>query len=139
MVPSGRRGSSSSESRRRESSAAHKGQVAATWYGDDSPHPRSAPRVTGNAGENCQHAGEMGGSSPWTRPSAPECGDTLNSLAGDQRPTWDGDRPRRRLPGGHRLGHRPVVLLHTETAQCTVRPTKGQVRCCGPQLERSRP
>ena len=27
----------------------------------------------------------MGGSSPWTRPSAPECGDTLKALAGDQR------------------------------------------------------
>ena len=28
----------------------------------------------------------------------------------------------RRLWGRHRLGHRPVVLLRTETAQCTVRP-----------------
>ena len=27
----------------------------------------------------------MGGSSDWTRPSAPECGDTLEALAGDQR------------------------------------------------------
>ena len=26
----------------------------------------------------------MGGSSPWTRPSAPGCGDTLKALAGDQ-------------------------------------------------------
>ena len=26
------------------------------------------------------------GSSAWTRPSAPECGDTLKALAGDQRP-----------------------------------------------------
>ena len=33
-----------------------------------------------------------------------------------------GDRPRRRLRGRYRLGHRPVVLLRTETAQCTVRP-----------------
>ena len=26
----------------------------------------------------------MSGSSPWTRPSAPECGDTLDALAGDK-------------------------------------------------------
>ena len=43
-------------------------------------------RVTGKAGENGQHSGEMGGSSAWTRPSAPGCGDTLKALAGDQRP-----------------------------------------------------
>ena len=41
---------------------------------------------TGKAGENGQHSGEVGGSSAWTRPSAPECGDTLKALAGDQRP-----------------------------------------------------
>ena len=39
----------------------------------------------------------VGGSSPWTRPSAPGCGDTLKALAGDQRPIYGGDRPRRRL------------------------------------------
>ena len=37
-------------------------------------------------GENGQHLGEVGGSSAWRRPSAPECGDTLTDLAGDQRP-----------------------------------------------------
>ena len=42
---------------------------------------RGRARVTGKAGENGQHSGEMGGSSPWTRPSAPECGDTLKALA----------------------------------------------------------
>ena len=97
MLPSSRRGYTSSESRRRESQAAQKGQVAATWYGDDSPRlslPKPAAvggskgcaRVTGKAGENGQHSGEMGGGSPWTRPSAPGCGDTLKALAGDQRP-----------------------------------------------------
>ena len=86
-------------------------------------YPGSAPRVTGKAGENGQHSGEMGGSSPWTRPSAPECGDTLKALAGDQRPIQGGDRLRRRLRGRYRLGHRPVILLRAETAQCTVRPT----------------
>ena len=49
-------------------------------------HPGSAPRGTGKAGENGQHSGEMGGSSAWTRPSAPKCGDTLKALARDQRP-----------------------------------------------------
>ena len=57
--------------------------------GTDRPHtyPGSAPRGTGKAGENGQNSGEVGGSSAWTRPSAPECGDTLKALAGDQRPT----------------------------------------------------
>ena len=71
-------------------------------------------QVTGKAGENGQHSGGMGGSSPWTRPSAPVCGDTLKALAGDQRLIKGGDRPRKRLGGRHRLGHRPVVLLRTE-------------------------
>ena len=47
---------------------------------------RRSARVTGKAGENGQHSGEVGGSSAWTRPSAPECGDTLKALAGDQHP-----------------------------------------------------
>ena len=47
---------------------------------------RGRARVTGKAGENGQHSGEVGGSSAWTRPSAPGCGDTLKALAGDQRP-----------------------------------------------------
>ena len=49
-------------------------------------------QVKSKAGENGQHSGEMGGSSPWTRPSAPACGDTLKTLAGDQRPIQVGDR-----------------------------------------------
>ena len=54
--------------------------MCATWYGEDSPHlPWKCAQVTGKAGENGQHSGEMGGSSPWTRPSAPECGDTQGS------------------------------------------------------------
>ena len=40
--------------------------------------------MTGKAGENGQNSVEMGGSSPWTRPSAPRCGDTLKALASDQ-------------------------------------------------------
>ena len=60
-------------------------------------------RVTGKAGENGQHSGEMGGSSPWTRPKA---------LAG-HRSIWGGDRPRRRLPGslstGSPAGRTPLL------------------------------
>ena len=84
-------------------------------------------QVTGNAGENGQNSGEMGGSSPWTEPSAPEC---LKTLAGDQRPIWGGDRPRRRLQGRHRLGHRPVVLLppHGEGSMyCQANVSAGKV------------
>ena len=46
---------------------------------------------------------------------------TLKALASDLRVIKGGDRPRRRLRGRYRLGHRPVVLLR-ETAQCTVSP-----------------
>ena len=50
--------------------------------GTDRPHLSwKCAQVTGKAGENGQHSGEMGGSSPWTRPSAPGCGDTLEALA----------------------------------------------------------
>ena len=38
-------------------------------------------QATGKVVETGQNKGEMGGSSPWTRPSAPECGDTLKALA----------------------------------------------------------
>ena len=67
--------------------------MVATWYGDDSPHlscptasrvsvaVRGRARVTGKAGENGQNSGEVGGSSAWTRPSAPGCGDTSKASA----------------------------------------------------------
>ena len=114
----------SSETQRRKSRAARKGKWPPRGTGTTVlTYPRSAPRGTGKAGENGQILGEVRGSSAWTRPLAPECGDTLKALAGDQRPIEGGDRPRRRLRGRYRLGHRPVVLLRTETAQCTVRLT----------------
>ena len=47
----------------------------------------------------------MGGSPLWTRPSAPNRGDTPKAPAGDQRAIQGGDRPRRRLRGRYRLGH----------------------------------
>ena len=55
VVPSGRRGKNLQLDAWRKNWAARKG----------------LNQVTGKAGENCQHSGEMGGSPPWTRPSAP--------------------------------------------------------------------
>ena len=77
----------SSETQRRKSRAARKGKwpPRGTWT-TVLTYPRSAPRGTGKAVENGQNSGEVGGSSAWTRPSAPECGDKLKALAGDQRP-----------------------------------------------------
>ena len=74
----------SSETQRRKSRAARKGKWPPRGTGTTVlTYPRSASRGTGKAGENGQNLGEVGGSS---RPSAPECGDTLKALVGDQRP-----------------------------------------------------
>ena len=63
----------SSETQRRKSRAARKGKWPARGAGTTVlTYPRSAPRGTGKAGENGQNSGEVGGSSAWTRPSAPE-------------------------------------------------------------------
>ena len=73
--------------------------------GTDSPHlSRKCAQVTGKAGENGQNSGVMGGSSPWTRPSARGCGDTLKAPAGDQRPILGGDRPSKTALGSLSLG-----------------------------------
>ena len=64
----------SSETQRRKSRAARKGKLPPRGTGTTVlTFPRSAPRRTGKAGENGRHSGEVGGSSAWTRPSAPEC------------------------------------------------------------------
>ena len=88
----------SSETQRRKSRAARKGMWPPRGTGTTVltyPCPtasrvsvavRGRARVTGKDGENGQNSGEMGSSSPWTRKSAPGCGDTLKALAGDQRP-----------------------------------------------------
>ena len=65
---------------------------------------RGCARVTGKAGENGQNSGEMRGSSPRTRPSAPECGDTLRALAGDQRPILGGGSSSKTTPGSLSTG-----------------------------------
>ena len=101
----------SSETQRRKSRAARKGTWPPRTEATVFTYPRSAPGGTGKAGENGQHSGEVGGSSAWTGPSAPGYGDTPQALAGDQRPIKGGDRPRRRLRGRYRLGHRLVVFL----------------------------
>ena len=94
----------SSETQRRKSRAARKGKWPPRGTGTTVlTYPGSAPRGTSKAGENGRNSGEMGGSSAWTRPSAPECGDTLKALAG-QRPISGGDRARRRLRGRYGLG-----------------------------------
>ena len=46
----------------------------------------------------------LGGSSPWTRPSGPECGDTLKSPAGDQRPIWGWRSSSKTAPGSLSTG-----------------------------------
>ena len=86
MVPAGV-AKTSSETQRRKSRTARKGKWPPRGTGTTVlTYPRSAPRGTGKAGENGQNSGVVGGSSAWTRPSAPGCGDTLKALAGDQRP-----------------------------------------------------
>ena len=87
MVPSGRRGKKPPVRRKGGRAGLPK---KGKWppYGTGTTvltYPRSAPRGTGKAGENGQNSGEVGGSSAWTRLSAPECGDTVKALAGDQR------------------------------------------------------
>ena len=67
----------SSETQRRKSRAARKGKWPPRGTGNRQAPPILEAQVTGKAGENGQNSGEMGGISPWTRPSAPECGDTL--------------------------------------------------------------
>ena len=60
----------------------------ATWYGNRQARLSwMCAQVTGKAGENGHHSGEMGGSSPWKGPSAP------GSLK-----AWKGDRPWARSP-----------------------------------------
>ena len=71
------------------------------------PHQGIHPYMTPNA---AGEAPALTSTSPSTRPSAPESGDTLKALAG-YGSISGGDRRRRRLWGRSRLGHRPVVLL----------------------------
>ena len=70
--------------------------------GQSSPIPAQQPaviggswrcaRVTGKAGENGQHSAGKGGSSPWTRPSAPGCGHTSKAVVGGFRWIQGGDQ-----------------------------------------------
>ena len=127
VVPSSRRGKNLQwDAKEEEPCCPPKKRVSGRHVvrGTDSPHLSwKCAQVTGKAGENGQYSGEVGGSLPWTRPSAPGCGDAVKALAGDQRLIQGGDRPRRRLWDRYRFGHGPAVLFRTETSQCTVRPT----------------
>ena len=70
----------------------------------------------------------MGGSSPWTRPSASGCGDTLKTFA-SYGSIWGGGRPRRRLRGRYRLvTGRSYSSLDEATRRPNVQPASG-VRC----------
>ena len=125
----------SSETQRRKSRAARKGKWPPRGTGTTVltyPCPTASrvsvavggcARGTGKAGENDQYSGagrqlsldKTVGSRVW-RHTQGSSGRPASDLG------WgivleDG------LRGRYRLGHRPVVLLRTETAQCTVRPT----------------
>ena len=77
----------SSETQRRKSRAARKGEWPPRGTGTTVlTYPRSAPRRTGKAGENGQNSGEVGGSSAWIRPEE-------RGLCGG----WKGVRPGVRL------------------------------------------
>ena len=150
VVPSSRRGNTSSESQRRENGAARKGKwspcagnrqssLVTAQASRVSVAARGCARVTSKAGKNGQHSAEVGGSSPRTRPSAPECGDTLKAQAGDQGPIWGGDRCRRRLRGRidgvtGRSYSSARRRLNVQSGQ-----RKGRKVCCGPPPERCRP
>ena len=64
--------------------------------------------------ENGQHSAEMGGNSPWTRPSAPKCGDTLEASikGGDQGNLAPGS-----LSPGSPAG-RPLLLKRKGGSMC---------------------
>ena len=95
--------------------------MVATWYGDDSPHLSwNCAQVTGKAGENGQYSGEMGGSSPWTRPSAPGCGDALQGSSGRPASDLGWGSPSKTAPGSLSTwspAGRTPLLLKREAAQ----------------------
>ena len=123
--------------RKEEEPDCPQGQVVATWNGDDRPHLSwHAPRRTGKAGENGHFSGEMGGSSPWRRPSAPRCGDTLKVPASRRLDLGWGSSSKT-APGSLSTGS-PAGPLHgggSMYSQAYVRAGES----CNSQLERSRP
>ena len=124
----------SSETRRRENRAARKGKWSPRATGNRQAPPfLECAQVTVKAGENGQHSGEMGGSSPWTRPSAPGCGDTLKALAGDQLDRGWGSSSKTAsgsLSTGSPAGRTPLLEKRRDGSmysQAYVRAGK----CCG--------
>ena len=120
----------------REDCAARKGKWSPRGTGMTVLTNTGMRQVTGKAGENGQYSGEMGGSSPWTRPSAPGCG--------HPRPQRAPARSGVSLASGSLSTGSPARRTHLlfkagETGQCAVRPAQGQGnKCCGP-LARAQP
>ena len=101
--------------------------MAATWYGDDSPHLSwKCAQVTGKAGENGQHSGEMVGSSAldlgWRSSSKTAPGSlSTGSRAGRTPPHGDGSMySQAYVRAGKVLRHPiralPSVIVDTEKA-----------------------
>ena len=98
MVPSSRRGKKPPVRRKGGRAALpRKGKWPPRGMGTVFIHPcpsqpcfggsKGCARVTGKAGENGQHSGEVGLQLTLDKTVGSECGDTLKALAGDQRPT----------------------------------------------------
>ena len=129
MVPSSRRGNTSSETQRRENRAAREGKWPLRGMGTTVlTYPGSAPRKQARLVKTVTIQVKWAavltldktvGSRVWRH----------TQLFGG-RPTsdlgWGSSSKRRRLRGRYRLVHRMVVVLRTETAHSTVRPTQGQ-------------
>ena len=110
------------ETHRREDRAARKGKWSPRGAGTTvltypcptasrvSVAARRCARVTGKAGENDQQ--RRGGRSPWTRPSAPGCGDTSKALAsfGSIKGGDQGNLAPGSLSTGSPAGRAPLLL-----------------------------
>ena len=139
--------------------------VATTWYEDDSPRLSLARCFQLNNGDapgeqerlvkTVNSQGKGGNGSPWTRPSAPGCGDTSKAPASETLDLrWRSFA--RTAPGSLSTGSLAGRTPTRETAHCTVRPTRGLVaefrtasfkrslqgswvlkRCCGKRVDSS--
>ena len=108
MLPSSRRGKYPPVRRKEGRPGCPARVVVATWYGEDSPHLSwNAPRYQARLVKTVNIRVGWAANSPWTRPLAPVCGDTLKELRlglGWGIVLEDSSRV-------YRLGHRPVALL----------------------------
>ena len=113
--------------------------MAATWYGDDSPHLSwKCAQVTGKAGENGQHSGEVGGSLDktvgsrvWRHTQGSSGRPASDRGWGSSSKTASGS-----LSTGSPAGRTPP---HGDGSNVQSGQRKGQERRCGPLSERCRP